>query len=37
MPYYQKLGQIPRKHHIWFNALEMLIVSFRSGPANSGD
>ncbi len=19
MPYYQKLGQIPRKHHIWFH------------------
>ena len=19
MPYYQKLGDIPRKHHIWFH------------------
>ena len=19
MPYYQKLGEIPRKHHIWFH------------------
>ena len=19
MPYYQKLGQIPKKHHIWFH------------------
>ena len=19
MPFYQKLGQIPRKHHIWFH------------------
>ena len=19
MPYYHKLGQIPRKHHIWFH------------------
>ena len=19
MPYYQKLGQMPRKHHIWFH------------------